>query len=70
MDWITIKTFSSPEEAEIVKGMLVSNGIPAVINNSTIASVYPMTDTWTPLQLMVPASCENDALKLMELNGD
>lgn len=63
--WTIIATYSSIEEAEIVRGLLESNGIPTVINNATIASVYPMTDSWTPLQLMIPAVCREDAEKLL-----
>lgn len=63
--WTIIATYSSIEEAEIVRGLLESNGIPTVINNATIASVYPMTDSWTPLQLMIPAACREDAEKLL-----
>lgn len=68
--WVTVATYSSFEEAEIVKGMLQANGIDCVLNNATLASVYPMTSTWTPLELMVPASQASQALALMKQDGD
>ena len=32
-DLVTVATYSSPEEAYIVKGMLESNGVPAIVVN-------------------------------------
>lgn len=68
--WRTVATYSSFEEAQIVRGMLEANGIPCVVNNATLASVYPMTSTWTPLELMVPAQCAAQAEKLLQQDGD
>ena len=45
--------------------MLRSNGIPCEVTNQTIASVMPMTDTWTPLRLVVPASYGSRARQLL-----
>lgn len=67
--WVTAATFSSVEDGYIVKGMLESNGIPVELNNATISSVYPMTDTWAPLELMVPADRIDDAIKLIKANN-
>ncbi len=64
--WIEIASFSSIPEAYIAKGRLESEDIPVVINNATIASVYPMTDTWAPLQLLVPAELKDKALRILE----
>lgn len=68
--WKTIGAYGSTEEAYIVKGMLETNGIPVAITNATISSVYPMTDTWTPVELSVPESMEAEARRLLKLNGD
>lgn len=46
--------FSTIQSAEIAAGMLRNNGIPCEVDNQTIASVLPMTETWTPLRLVVP----------------
>lgn len=48
--------FNNLQSAEIAAGMLRSNGVPCEIENVTISSVIPMTDTWTPLRLYVPES--------------
>ena len=54
--WILFRTYSSAEAAAIDRGLLQANGIPCVTNNATISSVYPMTDTWAPVELLIPAS--------------
>lgn len=64
--WTIFKTYSSLETAEIDKGLLEANGIPCVINNATIASVYPMTDTWTPLQMLISADKLDEARELIK----
>ncbi len=51
--WTVVGEYSSLSEAAIVKGMLETNGIPAVINDEIISSVYPMTATWAPIRLYV-----------------
>lgn len=63
--WIRIASFTTIEDAYIVKGMLESNDIPVVVNNVTISTVYPMTDTWTPIELLVPKIFEAKALQLI-----
>lgn len=69
-NWIRIASFSSSEDAYIVKGMLESNDIPVEISNATISSVYPMTDTWAPVELFVPRELETEADRLLKINGD
>ncbi|MDO4320460.1 MAG: DUF2007 domain-containing protein [Bacteroidales bacterium] len=64
-NWAVVATFNTQGEAYIAKGMLESNGIESVLNNATISSVYPMTDTWTPLELLVPADKIEEARKLL-----
>lgn len=70
MAWITIASYSSPEEAYIVKGMLESHDIPVALTNATISSVYPMTDTWAPVGLQVPGAMADEAIRLLKLHGD
>lgn len=67
---VTIGNFPSLQVAEIAAGMLRSNGIPCEVSNSTIASVLPLTDTWTPLGLVVPASCAGRAKALLASRND
>lgn len=68
--WKKIASYSSPEDAYIVKGMLEANDIPVVVNNATISTVYPMTDTWAPVELYVPEVYVKQASQLLKLNGD
>ncbi len=44
---VTLKTFSSPIEAGIVKSMLESNGISCLITNENFAGVFPIYDFQT-----------------------
>ena len=41
---VTLKTFSSPIEARVVKSMLESNGISCLITNENFAGVFPIYD--------------------------
>ncbi|MDE6359875.1 MAG: DUF2007 domain-containing protein [Muribaculaceae bacterium] len=62
--------FPTIQAAEIAAGMLRSNGIPCEVTNQTIASVLPMTDTWTPLQLLVPSAYASRARALLSSHLD
>lgn len=65
-----IGEFPSLQAAEIAAGMIRSHGIPCEVLNATIASVLPMTDTWTPIQLLVPANFAGKAKELLRLHRD
>lgn len=63
--WVLFRTYTNPETAAIDRGLLQANGVPCVINNATISSVYPMTDTWAPVELLIPAPKLELAEKLL-----
>ena len=63
--WMIFRSYYNLQEAEIDKGLLEANGIPCVIKNECIASVYPMTNTWASLRLMVPRAMAEAAEKLV-----
>lgn len=65
-----IGTFPSLQAAEIAAGMLRSAGIPCEVLNATIASVLPLTDTWTPISLIVPANMAGRAKEMLKLHRD
>lgn len=44
-DLILLNTYYSDVDAYIAKGVLETNGIPCVINNEIMSSVYPITTT-------------------------
>ncbi len=62
--------FPTIQAAEIAAGMLRNNGIPCEVTNQTIASVLPMTDTWTPLRLVVPQAYAARARTLLSSHCD
>lgn len=68
--WIVVARFSSEAEASIACGMLDSHGIPAQLTGTVLASVYPMTDTWAPVLLMVPAAEADRAARLLHETRD
>lgn len=68
--WVIFRTYYNLESAAIDRGLLQSNGIPCVLNNATISSVYPMGDTWTPLELMIPADSLAQAKELIPDSDD
>lgn len=62
-----IGNFTSLQAAEIAAGRLRSEGIPCQVLNAMLASVLPLTDSWAPIRLIVPA---NFAAKARQLIGD
>lgn len=66
--WVCVNTYRDASAAYIDRGMLESNGIPTTLTNELISSVYPMTDTWAGVDLMVPAELHAQALKLLGLD--
>lgn len=69
-EWTVVSEFNSDSEAQIARGMLDAAGIAAVLQGDTIASVYPMTMTWAPIRLLVPAEMAAKARLLLENHGD
>lgn len=67
---VVIGNFTTLQAAEIAAGLLRSQGIPCEVTNSTIASVLPMTDTWTPLGIIVPAAYASRAKAILADHGD
>lgn len=67
----TVATFATVADASIVKGMLESNGIPCMIDNQAMSSLYPtpMSDAWD-VSLKVNDSDYEKACKLMKDAGD
>ncbi|MCM1032703.1 MAG: DUF2007 domain-containing protein [Odoribacter sp.] len=65
--WVIVATFNDPQSAYIARGLLESNGIVTSLTNDTISSVYPMTDTWAAMNLLVPRPMETTARRLLNL---
>ncbi|MGM9862542.1 MAG: putative signal transducing protein [Muribaculaceae bacterium] len=64
--WTVIRSYGSEAEAFIDKGMLENFGIECVVNNDVIASVYPMTATWAPIEIMVPKAQAERARAILD----
>lgn len=65
-----IGNFPTLQAAEIAAGMLQAHGIPCSVTNATLSSVLPLTETWTPLQLVVPQAMAMKARSLLSDFGD
>lgn len=63
--WTVAARFSSEAEAAIACGMLENHDIPTQLTGTVLASVYPMTDTWAPILMLVPADCAERAARLL-----
>jgi phosphoribosylpyrophosphate synthetase len=61
-NWVVVYTSRSPIEAEIVKQMLESNGVEAVLLNQHDSSYQ----TFGSAQVYVPKESEPVAIKLIE----
>ncbi|MEZ3591697.1 MAG: DUF2007 domain-containing protein [Muribaculaceae bacterium] len=64
--WVLFDTYYSDADAYIDKGVLETNGVPCVIMNEIISTVYPLT--MTPLgaiRLMVPRELLEEARRIM-----
>lgn len=66
----SVGRFPTLQAAELAAGMLRNNGIPCEVSGQTIASVLPMTDTWTPLDLIVPQAYAVRARTLLSEHGE
>ena len=68
--WTAIRTYTDTAAAYIGRGVLESEGIPAQLTGTVMASVYPMTDTWAPVTLLVPTAMAADAERLLSQRHD
>lgn len=71
-DLVHLTTLSTDAEAHIVAGMLESEGIPTVLDNSVFgSSVYPIGfNSIGGIRLMVRSCDLNKAAALLESHGD
>ena len=62
---VTVKTFDSYIEANIAKGLLESNGIPAFVAGENAANVYTVPSI-AAASLQVPEDKVNEARELLK----
>lgn len=68
---VKLRDFSFLDEAYIVKGMLESNGIPGVVQENSLYSVYPTPYAGQPAAtLYVPDDLAEKAEKLLSLHDE
>lgn len=67
--WEVVGNFADSPQAYIAKSILDEENIPVIINNDIISSVYPMTATWAPIQLLVPADLATRSRELLAASG-
>lgn len=64
-------TFGNIQAAAIAKGMLETNDIPAIVDNATFSSIYPIPfNSLGEVRLMVRKVDLNRALQLLQSHGD
>lgn len=62
--------YNTEVDAAIAAGMLESNGIPAHIEGSLMATIYAAGATWAPVRLLVPSDRLADAIALLRNHHD
>lgn len=63
--WIVVAECNSVPDASIIAGAMESAGIPTTIVNGALQSALPLTYTWAPVQIMVPASMASEAIEFV-----
>ncbi len=70
MDIVLAAEYNDEVSANIARGMLEANGIPAIVEGSNMVRLYLGAQIWNPVRLMV-RQCDLDyALKLLKEHGD
>ena len=70
-DLILLDTYYSDVDAYIAKGVLETNGIPCIINNEIMSSVYPITVTSLgEIRLLIFRRDLEEARRLLAGNAD
>lgn len=67
---VLLATFTDTFKANVVKGMLESNGIPVALDGETVLSVLPMPSALGPVRMMVLPSDYSKAVALLREHGD
>lgn len=69
--WEVIMVYSKETDAYIVKGLLESEGIPAMLTNQTFSNVLPVGfNSIGGVRLWVPAEQADLALAILRRNGN
>lgn len=68
--WVLFGSFYSDVEAYILKGVLETNGIPCIINNELMSTVYPLpvSDVGS-INVLIPAEMVDLAEEIIRSSG-
>jgi hypothetical protein len=65
--FVTVYSASSQPEAEIIKGRLENEGIPAMLHYESLGNIYGLTvDGLGQVEIQVPLSCAGEAKRILE----
>lgn len=70
MDIVLAAEYNDEVSANIARGMLEANGIPAIVEGSNMVRLYLGAQIWNPVRLMVRQPDLDAALKLLKEHGD
>ncbi len=70
MDIVLAAEYNDEVSANIARGMLEANGIPAIVEGSNMVRLYLGAQIWNPVRLMVRQCDLDTALTLLKEHGD
>lgn len=70
MDIVLAAEYNDEVSANIARGMLEANGIPAIVEGSNMVRLYLGAQIWNPVRLMVRQCDLDTALTLLREHGD
>lgn len=70
MDIVLAAEYNDEVSANIARGMLEANGIPAIVEGSNMVRLYLGAQIWNPVRLMVRQCDLGTALSLLKEHGD
>lgn len=70
MDLALAAEYNDEVTADIARGMLEANGIPAIVEGTNMARLYLGAQIWNPVRLMVRQCDLDTALTLLKEHGD
>lgn len=70
MDLALAAEYNDEVTADIARGMLEANGIPAIVEGTNMVRLYLGAQIWNPVRLMVRQCDLDSALSLLKEHGD
>lgn len=70
MDLALAAEYNDEVTADIARGMLEANGIPAIVEGTNMVRLYLGAQIWNPVRLMVRQCDLDSALSLLKEHDD